>query len=441
MSIYIVKSSFFKERIQMTENLLKDNIRNLIFDEEQEERHRLNEKFSSYYLGDHAILHDPRRRRRYRIVANFCKRIIDEATSILISKPFSPELGNHLTNMDIVHLALLHGNSWALCYRKDGEFSYKAILDSEIFASWDEKTDSLKEVLRVYTPLNVKHEKLILDLYQDKMLHRFSTDNSLSENSDFKYEGSYLHGFNRLPFFHFAVGFNASQSRYGISDLTGLLALQDAFNAHESDWSDILDYHGFPQLVLKNIENLGSGTTSAEKEMDDGVYFTRTIFKRGVDEILLVSGSEADVKYVPRELATESFREKRDELKTTIFNLSCTPLVDKNSLAGNVAGVTIKLLYKDAETKARLHSSRLSFKFREMFNFLNEAAKSNERIDEIIFNLSFPTNETEIIANLTSSIQGGLLSRESALEIHPFINNPEKERARLDNENKGKEKI
>lgn len=463
----IVINPSTETRATMNENdiLTNDNelFTYLFADSAHTTRHNNISKYFDYYKGDHAILTEERRtsRNRNTIVVNYCVDIIDKGVDILIGKPFTTEneisVNDDEMNYDICKQASIAGDAWVVIYDKveedgssgkkymtiSGEEAYPLFIDNELvfFA----RRYKWKNLAGVEEEKVVAYDKDSIRFYISNDLGQTILDNGYTDNPYTSVSGglNYIkdpdqetiyHGLGKLPIIHFPNIKARSTDIYGESDLANIVTLQDAVNENESDWSDVLRYHGFPQMVAKNIDGVvQSAATAISDEMDKrGTtptdttgYNSLTRMLRSVEDILVINGDGADIVYVSRDTNTSYYETKAEEMRSNIYKITATPDLDVFTKAGNVAGVVIDALYKPAKIKAERKAMMYNDKFKELFALMGEDS------GDITFNFNIPVNVTEKMAEVQTLINLGLIDTESALEMLPNIEDKEKVKQRL----------
>lgn len=385
-----------------------------------------------YYLGDHDILYDNERKDRNRLVLNHCMRIIETSVAIMKGLPLrvvAPKETLDELDLDdakatsIVRNGSLFGNAYALVWfdSKSFKFKYTELLDMESFPVYSPDTGEMEAFIRFYTVREFVENGLKKEIGK-AWIYRPQSITYLEREGygEFVVKSQQANPLGEIPIVHFRNR-RIGGELFGRSDLEGIKSLQDDYNRQCSNESDILDYHGYPQLVGKNLESI-------EK------------IKRGIDQIINIVGYESsDLKYLERELPTRAFKEKLEREKTAIHYLTATPEIDKNLLYGNISGITIQMLYRDALIKARVKGVEYAKGFTELFKLIIRACnlllgKNLSDDIDVSFQYNTPENEFEKASLLLQFYKSGLISFRRAMELNPYVDDVELEIKRIQEE-------
>ncbi len=412
-------------------------IERVIYDERNVTRIDKDKLFLRYYLGDHDILYDERRRERNRIVLNHCARIIDTSVAIIKGFPIKVIADDKVIELlelddrkitSIVRNGSLFGNTYALIWydEPNSRFRFTELLDMECYPIYSDDNDRMEALIRYYLlepgPTSESQETIGKAwIYRDDTIAYYERRGSGNFQLIWRAENP----LGEMPVVQFRNRRIAGELM-GRSDLEAIKSLQDDYNAQCSNESDILDYHGYPQLVGRNLE-------SVEK------------ISRGVDQIINIVGYEnSELEYLQRTLPTRAFKEKLDRIKTAMHYLTGTPEVDKNLLYGNISGVTLNMLYRDAVIKARVKSVEYREAFEKLFQKMVRAYNTVLGYDlpeniEVKFQLNTPEHEYEKMKQMLDFYKAGLISHRTMMELNPYISDIEQERKRLAQETQAKE--
>ena len=108
---------------------------------------------------------------------------------------------------------------------------------------------------------------------------------------------------------------------------------------------------------------------------------------------------------------------------------------------GSYSGFAIKMLFTAAHLKAANKETIFGEGVQRRMNFLKAAmvkinpslAKSSLAIKPR-FTYFLPVNDQETIDNLVAAIQGGIISKETAVSKNPLVDDPAEELKRIDSE-------
>lgn len=186
-----------------------------------------------------------------------------------------------------------------------------------------------------------------------------------------------------------------------------------------SNFGDTNDYHGAPKIVVK-----GSVKGFARKGDSGGI---------------LEIENEGDVKLLEYTNAPESVKTEIDNLLRMVFTITQTPDISFESVKGlgsAASGQGLKMLFMDAHLKAMDKMEIFDEYLQRRFNILKAfvsalnsdmagAAKNLELIPDVT---PFMINDDgDRIENIVTALNGGIMSRRTAVAHNPLIDDADKE--------------
>jgi len=231
------------------------------------------------------------------------------------------------------------------------------------------------------------------------------------------------------------------------------------YDQEESEWKDV-------QIMVDRVETICS------KLADMNDYFSApTIKSKGIvasppdkDEIgkwIQIEGEESstgniaygDVDYLVWKNSPETVKFEVELLLKFINSLTSTPDISFDNIKninGSISGVALKTMFLDAILKGKGKQTLvLGEGFNRRVNLLkailsvtNTSEKSSLENMEIsvIYKSVLPEDIIELIEALSTSRPGeNLISRETAIQKHPFVEDLENEKDLLDKENQEQE--
>jgi hypothetical protein len=188
-----------------------------------------------------------------------------------------------------------------------------------------------------------------------------------------------------------------------------------------SKWGDINDYNGSPILVGQGkIKGL------AEKGEDGKVF---EIEKGG------------KLEYLSWDHAPESIKNEIETLIRLIYVLSNTPDVSFENMKGlgATSGFALEMMFMDAHMKAAKTEGTFGEGIQRRINFLKHSmahinvkfGKNTALSIKPKFEYFMPKNISEMIDILTTAVQGGIMSKETAVSQNPLVKEPAKELERI----------
>jgi len=167
-------------------------------------------------------------------------------------------------------------------------------------------------------------------------------------------------------------------------------------------------------------------------------------------KIFIMDGKDSDVSYLTIDSAPELKKQEIDFLQKHILSKTFTPNIDFENMKAlsNVSGKALKQMMILAEIKANKHKEShdelidrfISLMISAIANVID--IKLKEQCSKMIIDAQFqsPFNEdiAEMITNLVSSIDAGMMSEETGRELNPLISDSSAETARIDAERQRK---
>lgn len=378
----------------------------------------------------------------------FVRKLVDQKTGYLLSKPpsISSSNGKHdeiLKNMldksflrilkNVGKDAINKGIAWLQIYiNEEGELAFKRLPAEEIIPLWaDIEHTKLTSVIRVYTVVEYKEEKkkevIKVEYWDDKGVKYFvyeggkiTKDYNQEINCHFMYKDK-PYNFNRVPF----VAFKYNDEE---QPLIGLIkTLVDEYNYQSSVYADML--RDLPNVIyiLKN-----AGGTDLDK-------FIYQLGSYGVAGLMGDEGLET-LRGDPNTQAVESILE---QLRENIIEFGRG--VDFTNLnIGNATGVGLKFRYSDLDMDANILETEIQSSFEGLLWFINiylelkgEGDFSKEKV-ELVLNRDIIISESDAIEDCVKSM--GVISIETILANHPWVENVLEEIARKAKEENSQKK-
>ncbi len=154
----------------------------------------------------------------------------------------------------------------------------------------------------------------------------------------------------------------------------------------------------------------------------------------------LVLDDNSDFKLVANQLNHDAFETIYKTLKQELINIASVPSVSLNATdVSNLSETSMKILYQLADIKASINEKYLrdglEQRFEKIIALLERNGKNFSDEDEnsldIVFHYARPVNETDVIDNLVKLSEIHAISKESLLDIAPYITNSKTELERI----------
>ena len=206
--------------------------------------------------------------------------------------------------------------------------------------------------------------------------------------------------------------------------ITRCKSMQDGLNKIESQWQDQMEEdprNTIMVLVNYDGQNLGE--------------FRQNLAQYGAVKVRSVDGSNGDVRTLQIQVNSENYKVIIEQFKKAIVE-NCMGYDAKDDRIGSNANeMNLKSMYSDIELESNAIETELHASFEELFWFLNCHLANTGFGDfeneewQIVFNRDIMINESEVINDIKNSV--GILSDETLVAQHPWVDDPEVEMERV----------
>lgn len=203
---------------------------------------------------------------------------------------------------------------------------------------------------------------------------------------------------------------------------------QDALNRLMSDFLDAVQENTSKStLVIKNYD----GT--------DWDEFIHNLISIGLIPVRTADGGDGGVEVLEIKIDTETYRFALEQLKKAIIE-NCGGFDAKDDrLGSNPNQMNIESMYADIEITANDLESEFAASFEQVLWFVKQYLKQTGKCEvedsekaDVIFNRDMMINESEVIENCNKSVS--IISRETILKNHSWVDDPKEELKRLEAE-------
>lgn len=417
-----------------------------------------------YYMGLHDILNRKRTAigedgnlieienlPNNRIVDNQYKKMVDQKTNYLLGKPitcqsdndtYSDALKNIFNNKfqrllkSIGEDSLNCGIAWMyVYYNENGEIAFKRVKPYEVIPLWNDSEHTILDgAIRIYEVIELTNdstEKVVekVEVYDANGVSFFVLqDGDLMPCEPFRQtyitlvdeENKTVEGYNwtSIPLIPFK--YNSKE----IPLIKMVKSLQDGLNIIESNFQNSMEEDTRNTiLVLMNYdgENLGE--------------FRRNLSTYGAVKVRTVDGAGGDIKKLQIEVNSDNYKAILEIFKKAIIENAMGYDAKDDRLNGNPNQMNILSMYSDIDLDASNMETEYQASFEELLFFVNSYIANagigdfeNEDID-IIFNRDMMISESETIENCVRS--EGILSDETIVAMHPWIDDVQAELERI----------
>lgn len=314
------------------------------------------------------------------------------------------------------------GDGAIVSYLDNGKYGWKCLSfmhGDVLYPHYDRRTGRMNLFARTYN--NYTEDGTVLsryvDVWDDTYYYRLRADGDAKST------------FERIKNYIFQKVFNAPEyeieevSRHGFPEIPVAYyrdddgpcwtPSQDAIDNYEMAFSRLAQSNhdfGLPIMYIK-------GEGSEELEDKDFTHASKII--------LLPTGGE--IGFLNRQDASNAYKSELDTLERSIYQQSSAVKAPELK-SGDTPGVAIKMLYTDAYEKAMSDAQEYQDAIGHIVNtfIYGYGVESTQRLAFQSLELTYYVkpyihlNETELITNLTASVQNGFLSKQTASEKSPY---------------------
>jgi SPP1 family phage portal protein len=392
-----------------------------------------------------------------RIVDNQYKKMVNQKVNYLLGQPVTvqsddvPYADSIKQFFDKRFMRLIKnvgrdslncGIGWLfLYYDENGEFKFKRFKPYEIIAGWkDEEHTALEYAIRIYEVIAYegKTEKTIqkVEIYDEKGIHRFILDGSRLI-PDFDPFGKVK---THEPYFTVVQGnielaFNWSRIplipfKYNTEEIPlirNVKPLQDGLNLILSNFENNMEEDSRNTILL--VINY-DGENLAE--------FRKNLSTYGAVKLKTVDGAAGDVRTLHIEVNAANYQAIIEIFKKAIIENAMGYDAKDDRLGGNANQLNIMSMYSDIDLDANEMETEYQASFEELIWFINLHLANTGQGDfdgveiDVIFNRDMLISESEIITNIQNSV--GILSEETLIAQHPWVDDPQSELKRVHDE-------
>ena len=382
-----------------------------------------------------------------RIIDNQYMKMVNQKANYLFGKPFVIEGNNEIyikylkqifnkkfmkTLKNAGKAALNHGIAWLYpYYNEQGEFSFRLFPGYEILPFWkDSEHTILSKAVRLYSVIEYDGLKPIfiekVEIFDMQGIHCYMLEGNILvpdttvKEQDCCYVINNNKGINWAKIPLIPLKYNEEE----IPLIKKVKSLQDGINIMLSDFeNNIQEDARNTILVLKNYD----GTNLGE--------FRRNLATYGAVKIRCDGDTEGGVETLEIAINVENYKTIIEIFKKALIENAMGYDAKDDRLSGNPNQMNIQSMYSDIDLDANDMETEFQAAFEEILWFINahlaNTGKGNFENEEvtIIFNRDILINETESIENCQASF--GILSDETIIGQHPWVDDPQKELERL----------
>lgn len=406
-------------------------------------------------IGETGNLEEVQNLPNNRVVDNQYKKMVDQKTNYLLGQPFTIRCKNEtyekllkqIFNKKFHRLLKRTGEDsfnggigWLFIhYNEHGELTFKKFKPFEVIPGWkDAEHTVLDYAIRIYevTVYEGKQKKVVekIEVYDDKGISYFEISDGGNLKSVAPFFQNYFtitdddgksvgYNWTKIPLIPFK--YNSKE----IPLIRMVKSLQDGLNVIESNFQNAMEEDTRNTiLVLKNYDGQNLGE------------FRRNLAQLGAVKVRTVDGADGGVDSLQIEVNSENYKAILEIFKKAIIENAMGYDAKDDRLAGNPNQMNIQSMYSDIDLDANNMETEYQASFEELLWFINCHLANNGLGDfegeevEIIFNRDILISEGEVIDNVNKSM--GILSNETLVAMHPWIDDVESELERIKKEQK-----
>lgn len=385
-----------------------------------------------------------------RIVDNQYKKMVIQKSNYLLGQPFTVQADNDAyvkilkkflnkkfmrTLKAVGEDSLNCGIGWLFpMYDEKGQFIFKRFRPWEIIPGWkDAEHTELEYFIRIYEVVAYvgNEEKIIekVEVYDETGISYFELTDGGKLLPDGEQHVPYFsiedQGFNWTKIPLIAFKYNSKE----IPLIKMVKSLQDGLNLIESNFQNQMEED--PRntiLVVVNYdgENLGE--------------FRKNLATYGAVKVRTVDGAGGDVRTLQVEVNADNYKAIIELFKKAIIENAMGYDAKDERMAGTPNQMNIQSMYNDIDLDANGMETEYQASFEDLLWFLNMhlfnigMGDFEDEEVEIIFNRDMMLNEGEVIDNISKS--AGIISDETLVAQHPWVDDPQAELERLEEQKK-----
>ncbi|MBR6401560.1 MAG: phage portal protein [Firmicutes bacterium] len=387
-----------------------------------------------------------------RVVDNRYKRLVTQKNNYLLGRPLAvysenreyDKLLNEIFNKDFQRLmrnigedALNCGLGWMHVYiGQDGKLCFRRFKPYEIIPAWaDAEHTVLDHAIRIYEIVCYEGRKSRIEekieLYDKNGVTYYKMSGGRLVPDEDRQPHCYMscggmdYNWQRIPLIAFK--YNAKE----IPLIKNVKTLQDGLNILMSNFQNGMEEDVRNTiLVLKNYdgENLGE--------------FRQNLAAYGAVKVRTVDGAEGAVETLRIDVNSENYKQIIELFKRAITENGMGFDASELRNGGTPNQMNIQSVYSDIDLDANGMETEFQAAFEKLLWFVDTYLYNTGkgRFDcgaEIVFNRDMLVDESSVIENCVKS--NGLISTETVVKNHPWVNDVCGEMKRITQENKGKE--
>ncbi|MEK4968602.1 phage portal protein [Cytobacillus sp. FSL R7-0696] len=399
----------------------------------------------NYFKGNNTtILNGKRRREEHvadnRATHNFAKYVSQFVQGYMVGIPLKttyPEetINEKLRDMNRANDAdehnselildqSIYGRAYEILYRsQDDQIKFTTLDAVSTFVVYDDTVEMLPLAGIRYMDNQFRDNETIVYVYTAKKIYIFKGNQNLD---NIKLDREQEHSFDGVPIIEY------SNNKFRQGDFEDVLNLIDLYDSAQSDLANYSQ--DLNDAMLKIVGNLEIDAEEAREMKEKNLLLLRT------EPTTTGTSTQADAGYIYKQYDVAGSEAYKDRIANDIHMFTATPNMNDENFGGVQSGEAMKyklfLLEQKRATKERLFKKSLRDRYRLINNIMRVAAEGEFDVNDltITFTENLPENIAKEMEWFTGA--GGRLSNETMLSMLTFIENPQEEIEKIEEEEK-----
>ena len=396
-------------------------------------------------IGDDGQLTEVKNLPNNRIVDNQYRKMVNQKANYLCGQPLTFQTENttfadalkdvlgkkfNCLMKNVSKDALNEGIVWLFpTFDDDGCLIFKKFKGHEMIPGWQDADHTILDYcIRLYSMISYEREdeRIVekVEIFDETGISYFELNGHelIPEppfhEAYFTVDGVHPFNWTRIPL----IPFKRDSEEMPL--IRNVKSLQDGLNSILSNFENNMEEDARNTiLILVNYdgENLGE--------------FRRNLAQYGAVKVRTVDGAAGDLRTLEIEVNGENYKTILEIFKKAIIENAMGYDAKDDRITGEPNQMNIQSMYNDIDLDANDMETEFQAALEELMWFVrchlaNVGAGDFENDDlEIIFNRDLPMVESEVIANIKQSV--GLLSDETLIAQHPWVDDPKAELKRV----------
>lgn len=403
-------------------------------------------------IGEGGELKEVKNLPNNRLIDNQYAKMVDQKANYLCGRPITFDTQNASYGKALAKIfgrkflrliriaaekALTGGKAWIYpYYTADGTFTFDILPAHEVLPFWSDTShtvlDCAVHLFPVYEYDDRGNESIVekAEVFHAGGIERFIWDDGTLIPDNSATSGPYVTAidpktkmpkalnWDRIPL----ICFKANHRELPL--LCRVRCLQDALNLMLSNFVNAMeeDVHN-TVLVIQNYDG------------EDLGEFRRNLATYGAVKVRTTDGSDGGVDTLEVEVKADNYKAVIEILKKAVIENARGYDAKDERMSGAPNQMNIRSMYSDIDLDANGMETEFQAAFEDLLFFVNAhlantgAGQFDKESVEVIFNRDILVNETEVIDDCGKS--AGIISDETIIKNHPWVNDPVKELERV----------